>query len=167
MAEAVLDWMEIRDAMKEELELVQNSAGAPAFAQVIPGEPIGLPLGGPYCCFWYLGRTDAREGRMTLGNVMYAARWQVMCLWPIQVERATLADWEADIATVDTNIRRRFRANSTINSTVTDLDILDSQLDYGELPGGRNPDGGVALFLYRVLQMEVRLDNLEGEEIAP
>lgn len=163
MAEAVLDWPEIRDAMKAELEDVQNSAGAPAFVQVIAGEPMGLPLGGPYACFWYLGRADAREGRMSLGNVMYAARWQVMGLWPAQAERVTLGDWEADIATVDTNIRRRFRANSTINSSVTDLDILDSQLDYGELP---YPGGGGAVGLYRVLQMEVRLDNLEGEAIA-
>ena len=161
MTEAVPVWQDIFAAIQDELEAVQDTAGGQAFT-VIQGEPIGLPLGGPYACFWYLGRTDATEGRQTLGNIMYAARIQILCLWPVQPERATIGERDADIATIDTSIRRQFRANSVINSNRTDLDILESDVSYGDLPIGTG--GGRAL--YRVLQMELRLDNLEGEAIA-
>lgn len=164
MTEAVLDWPAIMTAVREELEGVTNSNAMPAFAQVFIGEPIGLPPGGPYACAWYLGRTDSRSGRGTLGNIMYAARIQVLALWPVQAERATLENWEADIATVDTNIRRAFRANSTINSNLTDLDISDSENGYGDLPTGIRADSPRAL--YRVLQFVLTLDNLEGEAIS-
>lgn len=166
MAEQVPVWADVFSAIQAELEAVTNTAGGPAFADVIQGEPIGLPLGGPYACFWYLGRTDA-SGGATFGNIMYAARIQIMCLWPMRAERETLGAWEADIATIDTSIRRRFRANSVINSNLTDLDILDSQVSYGDLPSSQAAPGTSARNLYRVLQMELRLDNLEGEAIAP
>lgn len=162
MTETVLSWPTLMDAIAAELAAVTDTNGNLAFT-VIQGEPIGLPLGGPYACFWYLGRTVADQGPQTLTNVMYAARVQVLCLWPVQAERGTLAQWEADIATVDTSIRRRLRANSTVNSNVTDLDILDSDVAYGDLPVGT---AGPQRALYRVLQMELRLDNLEGEAIS-
>lgn len=163
MSEQVPVWADVFSAIDTELTAVLNTAGDAAFVDVIQGEPIGLPLGGPYVCFWYLGRTDASAGKLTLGNVMYAARIQILCLWPMQAERATLGAWEADIATIDTSIRRRFRANSVINSNLTDLDIGDSQLGYADLPiaSGSNTRG-----LYRVLSMELQLDNLEGEAIS-
>ncbi len=163
MTEQVPVWATIFTAIDDELTAVLNTAGNAAFADVIQGEPIGLPLGGPYACFWYLGRTDAGAGKLTLGNVMYAARIQILCLWPMQAERATLGSWESDIATIDTSIRRRFRANSAINSNLTDLDIGDSQLGYADLPiaSGSNTRG-----LYRVLSMELQLDNLEGEALS-
>lgn len=167
MAEAVLNWTTIMEAIQDELEAVLNAAGATAFAQVFMGEPIGLPLGGPYACAWYLGRTlatTAAGAYETHGNVMYASRIQIACLWPMQAERATLESWEADIATIDTNIRRAFHANRTINSNVTDLRIQDSDNGYGDLPGAGG--NGNQRFLYRVLQMELRLDNLEGEAIS-
>lgn len=163
MAEAVLNWTDIFNAIQAELEEVTNSAGAPAFEIVIPGEPIGLPPGGPYCCFWYLGRTDSgRTGgaNASFGNVMYAARIQVAAYWPAQVERSTVGTLEADIATIDTNIRRAFRANSTINNALTDLDITDSDVDFGGFPLSTNQA------LYRYLMFELRLDNLEGEAIS-
>lgn len=159
MAETRLDWPVIFDAIDDELANVMNSDGKPAFVDVIQGEPLGLPLGGPYACFYYLGREDSREGRMTLGNVMYTARIQVMAFWPIQPDRATVGALEADIATVDTNIRRAFRGNSTINSEVTDLDILNSIVDFGAFPAGTQQ-------IYRSLSMELRLENLEGEPIS-
>lgn len=168
MAEAVLNWTTIMEAIQDELEAVLNAAGTAAFAQVFIGEPIGLPVGGPYACAWYLGRTlatSAGGSYETMGNVMYAARIQVLCLWPMQPERATLESWEADIATIDTNIRRAFHANRTINSNITDLRILDSDNGYGDLPASHA--AGAPRNLYRVLQMELRLDNLEGEAIAP
>lgn len=164
MAESVLNWTTIFAAIQAELEVVTNSAGGVAFEIVIPGEPIGLPTGGPYCCFWYLGRTDAATAggaQKTFGNVMYAARIQIAAYWPAQVERATVGTLEADIATIDTNIRRAFRANSTINSALTDLDITDSDVDFGGFPLSTNQA------LYRYLMFELRLDNLEGEGIAP
>lgn len=164
MAEAVLDWAVILDAIRQELEAVVNADGRQAFVQVFIGEPIGLPLGGPYACAWYLGREDSRAGRATLGNIMYAAKIQILCLWPMQVERATLESWEADIATVDTNIRRAFRGNATINSNLTDLDISDSENSYGDLPGAGSAAN--SRFVYRVLQFVLTLDNLEGEPIA-
>lgn len=168
MTEQVPDWTTIFDAIETELTAVLNTAGAPAFLEVIQGEPIGLPLGGPYCCFWYLGRTKASTApaEETYGNVMYAGRIQIACLWPMQAERETLGAWEADIATIDTSIRRAFRANSVINSNLTDLKILDSQLGYGDLPQSQAAPNTSGRSLYRVLQLELRLDNLEGEAIA-
>ncbi len=164
MAEAVLNWTDIFNAIQADLEAVTNSAGAPAFEIVIPGEPIGLPVGGPYCCFWYRGRipaTKAGGARATFGNVMYAARIQVAAYWQRQNERSTVGTLEADIATIDTNMRRAFRANSTINNNLTDLDITDSEVDFGGFPLSGNQA------LYRYLMFELRLDNLEGEAIAP
>ena len=160
MSEAVLDWATILAAIETELRGVTNASGNTAFVDVLPGKPLGLPLGGPYACFWYEGRMPSREGEMSLGNVMYAARIPIQCFWPRQAERATLLALEADIATVDTGIRRAFRANSTINSSVTDLTITDSARDNGVFTG-TNPT------VYESIDFELRLDNLEGEAIAP
>lgn len=160
MAEAVLNWATIIAAIKTQLEGVQYN-GAAAFQQVIPGEPLGLPLGGPHAAFWYLGRRDSRAGRQTLGNIMYAARIQIGAFWVKQHERDTLAGLDAEIATVDTNIRRAFRGDSTINNNLTDLDITDSEVGFGPSPG-ISPS-----IQYRALMFELVLDNLEGEPIAP
>lgn len=161
MSEAVLDWPVIMDAIEAELRGVLNNDGEQAFLDVLPGKPLGLPLGGPYATFWYDGRTDSVDGRATFGNVMYAARIIIACFWERRVERSTLGALEADIAAIDTNIRRAFRGNSTINSNLTDLDITDSTRDTGGFPGTQNQT------IYHSLEMELRLDNLEGEPIAP
>lgn len=164
MSEAVLDWPAIITAIQTHLQLVLNNAGDPAFQQVFPGEPLGLPVGGPYACFWYMGRvaSDKTEGApASFGNVMYAARVQIAAFWPIQPERTTLPDLEADIAAIDTSIRRELRGDSTINSEVTDLTITDSVVSYGSFPAGGTPQ------LYRSLMFELHMDNLEGEAIAP
>jgi hypothetical protein len=164
LTEAVLDWPAIITAVQTHLEAVVNSAGDVAFQQVFPGEPLGLPVGGPYACFWYLGRvrSDKTGGASdTFGNEMYAARIQIAAFWPIQPERVSLPDMEADIATIDTSIRRELRGDSTINSEVTDLTITDSTVSYGSFPAGGTPQ------LYRSLMFELHLDNLEGEAIAP
>lgn len=162
MSEAILNWPQIFSRVESNLKAVLNSNGDDAFQQVFIGEPRALPEGGPYACAWYLGRvvSDKTEGApATFGNVMYAARIQIACFWVIQPERVTLPDMEADIATVDTAIRRAFRADSTINSEVTDLDISDSNVSYGGFPAGTQ-------VLYRALMFELRLDNLEGEPIG-
>ena len=163
MTEAILDWDEIFAAIKQELEGVQDKDGNPAFLTVGIGEPLGLPLGGPHAYAWYTGRQDAvhAPARATLGNVMYAAVIQVGVFWVKQSERDTLQLLDADIAAIDTNIRRAFRANSTINNRLTDLDITDSQVGFGPSPG-ISPS-----IQYRAMMFELILDNLEGEAIAP
>lgn len=162
MSEAVLDWPVIMTAIRAEMEAVIDSSGNPAFATVGTGEPLGLPIGGPHAYAWYVGRRDSiHAGRQTLGNIMYAAVIQVGVFWVKQHERDTLAALDADIATIDTNIRRAFRANSTINNAMTDLDITDSQVGFGPSPG-ISPS-----IQYRALMFELVLDNLEGEAIAP
>jgi len=167
MAEAVLNWTSIMSAIETELQSVNSIAGAALF-NVIPGEPLGLPLNLPdkaHACFWYLGRTRAETGGGsygTLGNVMYAARIQIQCFFPVQNERATLSAQEAEIATADTSIRRALHANSNLDITgVTDLRIGDSELAYDDLA---RSDGKIGV--YRRLSMELRLDNLEGEAIV-
>lgn len=162
MAEQIPNWSEIFEAIDAELVSVLNNAGATAFQEVIAGEPHGLPLGGPFACYWYGGRVDSRSGGSTLGNVMYAARVIVECFWPIQVERTTLRALEADIAAIDTSIRREFRGNSAINSNLTDLYFTDSQLAFDDLPIVATDRFG----FYRKLSMELHLENLEGEPIA-
>ncbi len=166
MSEAVLAWPTIMTAIQTELAGVLNNAGAAAFLQVFPGEPLGLPLSDPsdprgYACFWYLGRSASTTGGPeSLGNIMYAARIQIACYWPAFTERAVLPAFEADMAAIDTSIRRALRASSTVNSNVTDLDLTDSTLSYGSFPQDKS---GI---LYRTLMFELHLDNLEGEAIA-
>jgi hypothetical protein len=162
MSEAVLNWPAIFDAIKTHLTDQVNSEGGQMFADVFIGEPRGLPQGGPYACAWYLGRvpSDKSDGApASLTNVMYAARVQIACFWPIQPEIVSLPAFEADIAAADTSIRRAFRGDSTINSEVTDLEITDSEVSYGGFPIGTQ-------VLYRALMFELRLDNLEGEAIS-
>lgn len=160
MSETVINWTTVLTAIQTELAGVTNASGNTAFLDVLPGKPLGLPLGGPYACFWYEGRMPATEGEETYGNVMYAARIAVQAFWPRQAERATLLALEADLATVDTGMRRAFRANSTINSAVTDLKITDSERDNGVFVGSGNQT------VYESISFELRLDNLEGEAIA-
>lgn len=163
MTEAILDWDEIYAAIKQELEGIQDKDGNPAFLTVNIGLPLGLPLGGPHVYAWYTGRQDAvhAPARATLGNVMYAVAIRVMVFWVKQSERDTLQLLEANITALDTNMRRAFRANSTINNRFTDLDISDSQTDLGPSPSISQS------VQYRWLMFELILDNLEGEAIAP
>lgn len=168
MAEAVLDWPVILEAIKQHLVGVKNAALQPAFAQVFIGPPMAMPLGGPYAFAWYSARRDSLKAggaRATLGNVMYAAHIEIALYWPMQAMRETHQSWEADIATVDTNLRRAFRADSTINSNVTDIDILDSEdtTPFQRLP---TPNENAPWPLYRTLELTLVLDNLEGEAIA-
>lgn len=146
------------DAIRAHLEADTNDAGGTRFAQVFIGEPQGVPPGGPYACAWYLGRAAAGK---TLTNVMYQARIQIVCMWPMQVERNTIEDWETDIWGADDSLRTRFRGDSTLNSEANDLEITDSVVGYGGFPASANKA------LYRTLEFELQLDNLEGEAIAP
>lgn len=166
----MLTWSTIFDAIEAHLAAVENASSAPAFQSVVIGPPAALPLGGPHAFAWYKGRTDPLHtagANKTLGNVMYAARIGIAAFWPWQPDRATHESWEADIATIDTNLRRAFRADATINSNVTDLEILDSAdtEPYVQMP--QLAPGGATSGIYRVLEMELVLDNLEGEAIAP
>lgn len=161
MSEAILDWSVIMPTIQSHLEAVTDLDGVPLFRGVYEGPIIGLPLGGPYANFQYIGRMDAKSAggnQMTLGTVMYAARIYVGCFWVRQVERATLALFDQQMAKADTDIRRAFRGDSTINSDVTDLDITDSTTSPGRFFEGPNP--GV---MYNALEFELHLDNLEGE----
>jgi hypothetical protein len=163
VTEAILNWPSIIDGIQAELEAEINDLGAQRFVKVFPGEPLGLPPGGPYACFWYAGRTPPRHAAgfsQVLGQIMYAARIHVACFWPIQPERLSGSEWESDIAGADTSIRRRFRGNSTINNNLTDLDIDDSTVSYGGFPSGQQQ-------LYRALEFDLYLDNLEGEPRTP
>lgn len=134
--------------------LVANST--PQFQKVIVGEPLGLPLGGPHAAVWYLGRE--LDG-MTLGNAMIVERYQVMCFWPRRPELATLETFENEIADADQALATAFRADSTLNGESTDLSITDSRVDYGVFPSGNT--------IYRSLEFELRVLDLEGEAIAP
>lgn len=163
MTEVALDWDAIYAAVRTHLEDdLKRDGSAPRFAQVFEGEPLGLPPSVEsqgYACFWYLGREDSISGRMTLANIMYAARIQVAAFWAIQPERHTLGELDRELADCDTSLRRRFRGDSTINSNITDLNITDSDVSFGGFPISSKA-------LYRSLMFELRFENLEGEAIS-
>lgn len=129
---------------------------------VVHGEPLALaPDGSPFACYWYLGRTDPPEGRRTLRNVMYAARFRVICLWHRPLEIGSFTAMEDEIGTADDSLRAAFRGDSTLNGTATDLDISDSQVDYGAFPLQ-----GEGSAIYRSLEFDLLVTSLEGETIA-
>ena len=131
------------------------------FLQVFPGEPLGLPVGGPYVAFWYLGDSPPPEGLQTIGNVMLHERFQVMAFWPRQVERGTMETLENEIWDANRRLKADFRGDSQLNALVTDLDITDSVVGFGGFP----LDGRAAI--YRTLEFELQIRDLEGESIAP
>lgn len=142
----------------DRIQAILEANTTPQFLAVFCGEPLGLPLGGPYAAFWYLGRT---EDEKTLGNVMPTERWQVTCWWNRQPERSTLEAWEVGIADADTALRTAFRGDSTLNGESTDLDITGSSVDYRAFPLGQQPAA-----LYRGLSFELLILDLEGEAIS-
>lgn len=165
MAEAILDWPVIMANIKAELASVTKPDGSPVFTAIIEGEPWAPLVDVTWCAFWYAGRvapTHTGGAQQTLDNVMYAAEIEFVGYWPIP-DMAVLPALDAEIATVDTNIRRRIRANSTLNSEVTDLDITDSRAVYANFPNAVAELRGLT---YRVLTMQIILDNLEGEPIS-
>lgn len=150
-----------RDAITSRIGAILEAHTTPAFT-VVHGEPLSLgPDGSPFAAYWYLGDTDPVEGRRTLGNVMVLERFQVMCFWHRQIEIATLADLEAEIWQANRTLKAAFRADSSLNDEATDLDITDSVVDYGVFP---IEQGTV---LYRTLEFELQVKDLEAEEIAP
>ena len=162
MAEVILDYHAIMDAFAAELRAVTKSDGSPAFVDVLAAEPYAAPPHpGPHCYYWYLGRTDSLAGQKTLANVMYSCVFQVTVIWALH-DVAALQAWNVEIATIDTAIRRKFRANSTINASVNDLEISDS--DVGFIAFGMNARSSQPT--HRAIEMQIRLHNLEGEPIS-
>lgn len=168
MAEAVLDWPAIFEAIKDEISSVQKPDGSPAFDVVRSGEPWAPLVGVTWCAFWYGGRGPATKSggaNQTFGNNMYAAHIEVMGYWPIPLEQDDLPRLDAEIATADTGIRRAMFRNPTINSRLTDLDIEPSQVSYANFPYALNEQQRGLTF--RALRMDMYFDNLEGERILP
>lgn len=136
----------------------------PAFVDVLQGEPLGLPPGGPYACWWYAGDQDANVGRATLGNVMVDEVFHIAVYWPRVVERDQLPSHEADIWAVSRKVQAAFVGDSTLNDTTTsgvcDLDIRTQPPIYGGFPLDPRPQ------IYRVLEFELRLQDLNAETIS-
>lgn len=151
-----------RDAITVRIGEICRALTTPRFT-VIEGEPLALsPDGSPFLCFWYLGDTAPPEGRMTLGNVMVLERFQIMCFWHRRLEPGTFERFEAEIWQANRTLKAAFRADSTLNNEATDLDITDSQVDYGVFPlQSASP------VMYRSLEFELQVKSLEEEAIAP
>lgn len=98
---------------------------------------------------------------MTLGNVMVLSRFQVMCFWHRTLELDTFEALEKEIWDADRSLKAGFRADSTLNNEATDLDITNSEVDYGIFP----LQGGTVT--YRTLAFELQVKSLTEEAIAP
>lgn len=151
-------------AVIDRLHTIFREHRTPQFT-VVPGEPLALaPDGSPFLCFWYMGDTDPPEGRMTLTNVMVLERFKVMCLWHRVLELGTYEALENQIWDANRTLKAALRGDSTLGELVTDLDVTDSQVDYGVFPiqgaSGNAP-------VYRSLEFELLLKGLEEEDIAP
>lgn len=131
------------------------------FVQVFPGEPLGLPQGGPYAAFWYLGR-EVSIGSLR-GQIDVTERYQVTCWWPRQAERTTLEPFENQIADTDQALHVAFRADSSLNAasataTSTFAVVTNSAVSYGVFPGSN--------LIYRALEFELHVNDREGESIT-
>lgn len=143
------------------IEAILTANSTPTF-RVLVGEPVGLPAdGSPFACFWYLGRSDPPEGGMTFGNRMNYYQFRVMCFWHRRPELGTLEAFEKEIWDADVSLRTAFWGDYTLNGEGVDLTITDSQVDYGSFPlqAGRQA-------LYRTLEFELHVKELEGEALA-
>lgn len=148
-----------RTAIIDRIQAVLEEHTTPAFTVVV-GEPLALgPDGAPFACFWYLGDTDPPEGRRTLANIMSLERFQVMCFWHRQMELGTLEALETEIWQANRTLKAAFRGDSSLNNEATDLDITDSQVDYGVFP----IDGAT---FFRTLEFELQVKSLEEEAIS-
>lgn len=146
------------------IEAILTANTTPQF-RVLVGEPVGLPAdGSPFACFWYLGRTDPDEGPMTFGNRMNLYRFRVMCLWHRRPEIGTLESFEKEIWDADVSLRAAFWGDYTLNNEATDLDITDSEVAIGYFPL-QSQQGRQAL--YRSLEFDLLVKELEGEALAP
>lgn len=149
-------------AIIDRFEAILGGVTTPVFEAVIPGEPLGLPLGGPYAAFWYLGRgAGTRSGEMSLSNVMVTEQWHVECWWLREPERATFERWENDISDADQAIQTAIRGDSQLSGECSDLWVSDSSVGYKSFPLGAQPNA-----LYRSLNFTVHIEDLEGEAIA-
>jgi hypothetical protein len=149
-------------AVIDRFEAILTANITPVFAAVFPGEPLGLPLGGPYAAFWYLGRgIGTRSGEMSMGNAMITESWSFACWWPREPERATLERWENDISDADQAIQTAIRGDSQLSGLCSDLWVDGSSVGYRSFPLGSQPKS-----LYRALTFTVHIEDLEGEAIA-
>lgn len=148
-----------RDAITARIGAILTAHTTPRFT-VFEGEPLGLgPDGSPFACFWYLGDTDPPEGGMTFTNVMVMERFQIICFWHRVLEIGSLPGLEAEIWSANRTLKAAFRADSTLNGAATDIDITDSQVDYGVFPLD-------ATAMYRTLEFELLVKSLEEEAIS-
>lgn len=136
------------------------STATPPFTVII-GDPYGLPLGGPYAAVTYMGRGDSGSGGMTLGQAMISERWQITCWWPRSPEKQLIEALEVAIADADEALHTAFRADSTLNSLVTYMDVGGSTVNDVAFPQSNNAGA-----VYRSLQFDLNLDDLEGEAIT-
>lgn len=142
--------------------LVANTT--PVFQAVLAGQPLGLPLGGPYAAYWYLGRGVPVEGTDTLGQVMLIERWQIAFWWPLQAERSTIQALEVEIADCDQSTRTAFWADADLGASVaTYIDLTDSEVGFGRFPLAGSPANAK---IYRGLGYELHVADLEGEAKA-
>lgn len=139
-----------------------QKGNSPLFKHVYPGEPLGLPVGGPYAAFWYLGRVP-KFGNVR-GDIEVYERYQIACYWPRQPEPSTLEAFENEIADADQALQTAFRADSTLSNgsgppyqSSPTIDITDSAVAYGGFPATR----GAAI--YRSLEFELHVLDREGE----
>lgn len=151
-------------AIADRIQAILEANTTPQFLAVFCGEPLGLPLGGPFAAFWYLGR-QPQIGTLR-GQINVTERWAIACWWPRQPERATLEAWEVSIADADQALQTAFRADSQLNAASTTatsrfIDLTDSTVDYRSFPLGAQPGA-----LYRGLNFEILLNNPEGEAIT-
>lgn len=145
----------------DRIEAILVANTSPVFLQVFPGEPLGLPVGGPYAAFWYLGR-EVSIGSLR-GQIDVTERYQVTCWWPRQPERATLEAFENEIADADQSLHTAFRADSSLNAasatpTSTFAVVTNSAVSYVVFPG--------STLVYRALEFELHVNDREGESIT-
>ena len=143
----------------DRIEEILRANTSPQFLDVIVGEPLGLPLGGPYAVFWYLGDGMPSEGRGTFTQRFHEERFRVQVYWHRRPELASLKEWEYEITDCKQALLTAFAADSQLGGNCDDL-------DYSTVENGYVKHEVDSIQWYRVLRFDLVLNGLNEEAIS-
>lgn len=136
-----------------------GNVGVTRFNQVMQG-PLYRPQSDRIAAFWI---SEVSDEQQTLGNVLTTYRFTVGLYWEMRALPSDQPLIELERLDSLRAVRTRFRADSTLGDSVTDLDIgpaVHSITQYLE------PARGQASAPFLTLTFDLFIEDYEGEAIA-
>lgn len=136
-----------------------GNVGVTRFNQVIQG-PGQLPNGDRIAAFWV---SEVADDQQTFGNVLTTYRFTVALYWQPRKMASDHPNMEMERLDSLRAVRTRFRADSTLGGSVTDLDIGPASSSVSQ---GLAPDGTPLTPAYIAFTFDLLIEDYEGEAIA-